>query len=444
LTSNIEEYTSESEREVLKIHLDKLFNSILPIHEELCLSKEIGRIPKFGSGLNKVQKKVHNTLFEWNCFRGSERKFETSKIVKQKVDKKDQKLKDKEEIEQELNFSFIKAPNTFKQLKGCSFLAERKFSPNQQLYFGIGDSNHFLYLLKIEGKKIDYENSIRIFFNGNFAAFTSFNLDQIDEKADNNSEKENLETHYLKRVDFLNLARGLIRDLMEYSTLTRNELTAAQKSVDTSSNDSVKSYSELLNLWLKVIKFSESEFESALQHAQVDKTLVGVIVTSIISAFFVPVIMRTGNNIIPISKLASYFSDSNAAFLGLLILLIICVVTLLPIGFFVGNSLIYLVSRISSGQGSFDNQTFLSSLIFVPICGFIILGLLLGVIPVIGGFLSGILLFLSFVSIVVLHIRVVKVTHQLPNRRATIVVLLPIFFVLLFVISLLTMVFVLL
>ena len=288
--------------------------------------------------------------------------------------------------------------------------------------------------------EIDYQNSRRIFFNENTAAISAFKLDQIDENLDNKVEEEKIEMHNLERDDFINLAKSLIRDLMEYSRITRDELTAAQKAVEKTAKDTVKSYSELLHLWLRIFRFSESEFETAIYQAKVDKTLIGVLVGSIISAFFVPVIMRLGNNFIPVGKLVSNFTDSNAAFLGLLILLVICVITLLPIGFYLGNSLIYLVSRVSSGEGSFDSQTFLSSLIFVPICGLTILGLLLGVIPVIGGFLSGILLLSLFIYISVLHIRVVKVTHQLPTRRAATVVLVSIFFVLLFLISLTTLV----
>lgn len=439
LTRNIDEFVPENERKIQKKHLTKLLAAILPIHNQLDLSLEKARIPEYGNGLNKVLQEVHHALFEWNCFQGSKEKIKFSTKVKKNKDAKDTK-KDKgnngeKEIEQVASYIFIKASNTLDWLIKCSFGNEIKIRNSHHLYFGIGDPNHCLYLLQTDGKNIDAANSRKIIFNGSYAEVIPVNLKQNEETSEDRNADISSEKYDLSRDDFIQLNKGLLRDLMDYSQSTRNELLAAQKIFVVSTSQKVKSYSQLVKLWFQIFNFSESVFASEISLAQVDKTLFGVIVGSIISAFFVPVLVIIGNNFFDIRKLTPSHTDSNAIFLGILILTIICVITILPIGFYIVNSLVYLVSRFASGQGSYDNQTYLASIIFVPACSLMVISLLLGGIPVIGGLLSVVVFLIIIAYVILLLIRVVKVTHQIPSKKAAIVVGIPLIVVFLFLTS---------
>jgi hypothetical protein len=91
----------------------------------------------------------------------------------------------------------------------------------------------------------------------------------------------------------------------------------------------------------------------------------------------------------------------------------------IPIGFFIGQGILFGIARLFGGSGTFLHQGYLSLLFSVPLG---ILVALIGFIPVLGGIVG----FVITVYEIILQIFVIQAAHRLSGGKATAVVLLPV------------------
>ena len=98
----------------------------------------------------------------------------------------------------------------------------------------------------------------------------------------------------------------------------------------------------------------------------------------------------------------------------------------IPLFFFIGVGIQYLVAKAFSGQGTFLAQSYTQLLYKVPldIAGYV-LATILAFIPVLGLFLSPLVSLALFVYSVVLNIFQIKAVHRLTGGKAAAVVLIP-------------------
>ncbi len=98
----------------------------------------------------------------------------------------------------------------------------------------------------------------------------------------------------------------------------------------------------------------------------------------------------------------------------------------IPLFFFIGVGIQFLVAKAFNGQGTFLNQSYTQLLYKVPldIVGYVI-GAIFGFIPVAGFFLSGLVSLALLVYSVVLNIFQIKAVHRLTTGKAAAVVLIP-------------------
>jgi Yip1 domain len=96
-----------------------------------------------------------------------------------------------------------------------------------------------------------------------------------------------------------------------------------------------------------------------------------------------------------------------------------------PLSFFIGVGIQYLIAKAFKGQGTFLTQGYTALLYQAPI--YIISSLLglLGIIPVAGAAIAGIIGLALFVYSVVLNVYQIMATHRLSGGKATAVVLIP-------------------
>jgi len=94
-----------------------------------------------------------------------------------------------------------------------------------------------------------------------------------------------------------------------------------------------------------------------------------------------------------------------------------------PLGFFIGVGILYLIARAFGGRGTFLATGYTYLLFDVPIG---ILTALLALIPFVGGLVA----FAAWVYAIVLNIFSIMAVHRLSGGKATLVVLLPLIVVL--------------
>jgi hypothetical protein len=93
-------------------------------------------------------------------------------------------------------------------------------------------------------------------------------------------------------------------------------------------------------------------------------------------------------------------------------------IVLIPLGFFIGTGIQYLIAKMFGGQGPFLNHSYGTALIYVP---YTVLSFVVGLVPILGT-LAGIAL---FVYGIVLQVFMIMAVHRIGGGRATMVVLFP-------------------
>src|SRR5262249_32203263 len=89
-----------------------------------------------------------------------------------------------------------------------------------------------------------------------------------------------------------------------------------------------------------------------------------------------------------------------------------------PIGFFIAMGILYVIARLLGGRGTYLEQSYASSLSYIPLQG---LSAILGLIPILGGIAA----FALGIYQLVLTAFAIAASHHLSLGRATLTILLP-------------------
>ncbi len=188
---------------------------------------------------------------------------------------------------------------------------------------------------------------------------------------------------------------------------------------------------QLPNQYIRVLtKPSSTTFAEELRKASWDITFIQLlimiavgVVLGLITALFSSALASSyvANSDLTGSSLQAYRSFVVAGSVGGAFSRIISV----PLSFFIGVGIQFLLAKAFKGQGTFLTQGYTALLYQAPI--YIISSLLglLGIIPVAGAIIAGIIGLALFVYSVVLNVYQIMATHRLSGGRATAVVLIP-------------------
>jgi Yip1-like protein len=93
-------------------------------------------------------------------------------------------------------------------------------------------------------------------------------------------------------------------------------------------------------------------------------------------------------------------------------------IVFVPLSFFIGTGIQYLIAKMFGGQGAFLNHSYGSILIYVP---YTIMSVVLSLIPILGSLAS----FALGIYSIVLQVYMIMAVHRMGGGKATMVVLFP-------------------
>lgn len=188
---------------------------------------------------------------------------------------------------------------------------------------------------------------------------------------------------------------------------------------------------QLPNQYIRVLtKPSASTFAEELRKASWDITFVQLlimivvgVVLGLITALFTGAVASSyaASSDITGSSLQAYRSLVVASSVGGAFLRII----LIPLSFFIGVGIQFLIAKAFKGEGTFLTQSYTTLLYQVPIYVISSLLGLLGIIPIAGAIIAGILGLAILVYSIVLNVYQIMATHRLSGGKASAVVIIP-------------------
>ncbi len=188
---------------------------------------------------------------------------------------------------------------------------------------------------------------------------------------------------------------------------------------------------QLPNQYIRVLtKPSASTFAEELRKASWDITfvqlliMIGVgVVLGLITALFSSALASSyvANSNLTGASMQTYTSLLVASSVGSAFIRIISI----PLSFFIGVGIQFLIAKAFKGEGTFLTQSYTALLYQVPVYVISSVLGLLGIIPVAGGVIVGIIALALFVYSVVLNVYQLMATHRLSGGKATAVVLIP-------------------
>jgi len=185
---------------------------------------------------------------------------------------------------------------------------------------------------------------------------------------------------------------------------------------------SPRPFGEIPGLWLKVTQMTEEFFAQEAPRASGSNVLISVVIlavaSAILSALSSAITSLIGGGT-QMAFLPPEYRDIAAAGMGGGVMTALCTGLIgTVIGFYLGNGLVYLGARIFGGSGDFGTQTYLQSLVVVPIG---IVSGVAGLVPCLGALAA---LALAIYGIV-LWVRVIKVVHNLTTGKAVAAIFVP-------------------
>ena len=176
--------------------------------------------------------------------------------------------------------------------------------------------------------------------------------------------------------------------------------------------NSPRSIEQVMALWLNAFHMDESFFSDEANHPNWIATFFSVMLYSVVVSLLIIVAI----NILPLLGFSELFSGYDEfTFLAISLL---CGLVFVPLSFYLSNGVYYIGARLLGGTGSFNTQTYLMSLFTVP------LGVLvqaISLIPCLGALAS----FIISLYMVLLTLRVMRVTHGLTFGRTLLSVFYP-------------------
>jgi len=179
----------------------------------------------------------------------------------------------------------------------------------------------------------------------------------------------------------------------------------------------------LIQTWLSFFGMTENFFLAEQEKSNTEDTLLSVLVHTIAA---VMIFLVTGffqfQQITTI--LGEQLPDLGLNLGMIFFLILIGTVILTPLSFYISVGLQYLGVRLFGGSGDFKSHAYLMALVQVPatILGGVVS--LLYYVPIIG-FLAGLAGFVLSIYTLILTVRLVKVSHDVPTGRAIAGILIP-------------------
>ncbi len=411
LENELEQRIPAENRDRIQKHLGKYFDLLIPYQEVMFSSKQGARVPNYGQALHMMTQKIHNALFEWECFKFWGEKFKV-------VDHPDDPEKKKETV-----FAFLTAHQTLAALKDEKSTVRPKgvgFEIDKGLYFGIGQANHKLYLHSEDRWALQRGDFNEFYFRGHEICFRHHIV---------NDESFQPEMFTITRADFVRIATGLLKDFLTYSQEVRKEVGEIEALLLPAGQQKPNRIVELGRLWGQFFKMSEDFFVAAPQSKDAVDTFLGVSLTTILLTLSVPLSFLNAEKLLTVQMNLGRYFDANTVFFTV-IFLIVGLMILLPFGFYLINGMIYLTARWFKGQGDYKTQTFNQSLVGVPFSAFILLAALMGLIPPLAGvdfgyYLERIFSVVASLYALVPALRALKITHRFKYISAIWSVLIP-------------------
>jgi hypothetical protein len=402
LQQELEQRVPADKRERIRKHLGKLIDILVPYQKVMFASQQEAKIPNYGQALHLMTQKIHNTLFEWDCFKLWGKNFA---------------------LENEKALVFLDASQTYAALKNNESAVQPKglvFEIDKSLYFGIGHANHRLYLHAEDKWALQRGDFQEFYFRGHEIHF------QHHIKDDKAYPPRKFA---ITRADFARIATGLLKDFLYYSNEVRAEVGEIDTLLLPSGQQKPNRIIQLGRLWTQFFKMTEDFFVAAPQSKDAVDTFLGVFLTTILLALSVPLSFLNAEKLLTIQMNLGRFYNSNTIFLTV-IFLIGGLMILLPLGFYLVNGLIFLTARALKGKGDFQTQTFNQSLVGVPFAVFVLLAALMGLIPPIVGvdfgyYLERIFSVVASLYALVPALRALKISHRFKYMQAIWAVLLP-------------------
>ena len=197
--------------------------------------------------------------------------------------------------------------------------------------------------------------------------------------------------------------------------------TGITEQVDTTNDLPPRPFKEIPGLWLQIGRMTEEFFQQEVSRTSTQNTLLSVLIFAVISAIASALssLLGSGSNMFG----TALPSPSNTG--GMSIFLLCCGFFMIPIGFYLSNSILLISALIFSGKGSFNAQAYLASLYYVPLGIIGIPFTLMSAIPNIGIYINGITAMVIALLHVFFTVRSVKVVHEFSTGHATAAVLAP-------------------
>ncbi len=179
----------------------------------------------------------------------------------------------------------------------------------------------------------------------------------------------------------------------------------------------------LIQTWLSFFGMTENLFLAEQEKANTEDTLLSVLVHTIAA---VVIFMITG--FLQFQQITTILGEQlpDLGFnLGMIFFLILIgTVIMTPLSFYLSVGLQYLGVRLFGGSGDFKSHAYLMALVQVPatILGGVVS--LLYYVPLVG-FLAGLAGFVLSIYTLILTVRLVKVSHDVPTGRAIAGILIP-------------------
>jgi len=181
-------------------------------------------------------------------------------------------------------------------------------------------------------------------------------------------------------------------------------------------------FGHIFQKWINVTtKPGAQSFATELPTANWGDVWIGLILLGVVSAITGYVGAVVFNN-----TFASYFATlpadqqatMNQFFRGNSAGLSFGSIIFVPLGFFIGMGIYFIVAKIFGGSGTFLQQSYAFSLFYIPIQ---LVGSIVGLVPILGGLVS----FVLGIYSIVLAVFAVAASHRLTTGKSVAVVLLP-------------------
>ena len=193
-------------------------------------------------------------------------------------------------------------------------------------------------------------------------------------------------------------------------------------------------FNEIAGLWTRSWEMTEDFFRREIPRTSVPNTIYGVLVFTILTVLITSLTLPLSPGNQSLQQLTSLLDLGKGAAMTIMVIsLSLCGIIMAPLSFYINNGIYFLCARLSGGKGQFTQQAYLNSLYLVPFGFLAALGNFIGLIPILGFFLSLAYALLIGAFQLVLTIRSLKAVHDFSTGKAVGTVLIPLLLALMLV-----------